>query len=176
MIAGGKVFLASIDTHQILALDAETGESIWSYTVGGRVDSPPTIYEGRVLFGSADGWIYCLRAANGELAWRFRGAPIDQRLMSYEQVESVWPVHGSVLVQDGVLHCVAGRSVFLDGGLRVLRLNPKTGQKISETILDDRDPDSGEDLHARTKVLNLPVGLNDILSSDGKHVYLKSQV
>ena len=176
VIAEGKVFLTSVDTHQVLARDADTGGSIWSYTAGGRVDSPPTIYAGRVLFGSADGWVYCLRASDGELAWRFRAAPMDRRLAAFEQVESVWPVHGSVLVTDGVLYCVAGRSVFLDGGLRLLRLDPNTGRKISETIMDDRDPNSGNDLQARTQVLNLPVGLNDILSSDGKHVYMKSQV
>ncbi len=176
VIAGGKVFLTSVDTHQVLARRADTGEPVWSYTAGGRVDSPPTIYQGRVLFGSADGWVYCLRASDGELAWRFRAAPIDRRLPAFEQVESVWPVHGSVLVQDGVLYCVAGRSVFLDGGLRLLRLDPKSGRKISETILDGRDPATGDDLQTRVQVLNMPVGLNDILSSDGKHVYMKSQV
>ena len=175
VIAEGKVFLTSVDTHQVLALDAETGKSGWSYTAGGRVDSPPTIYQGRVLFGSADGWVYCLSARDGELAWRFRAAPVDQRLTFFEQVESVWPVHGSVLVQDNVLYCVAGRSIFLDGGLTLLRLDPKTGRKLSETIMDDRDPETGENVQARLQILNMPVGLNDILSSDGKRVYLKSQ-
>ena len=85
VIAGGQVFLTSVDTHQVLALDAETGKSLWSYTAGGRVDSPPTIYQGRVLFGSADGYVYCLRAADGTLIWRFRAAPMDRRMMAFEQ-------------------------------------------------------------------------------------------
>ena len=89
---------------------------------------------------------------------------MDQRLMSFEQLESVWPVHGSVLVQDGVLYCVAGRSMFLDGGLRLLRLEPKTGRLLSETILDEHDATTGKDLQDYVSWLNMPVALPDILS------------
>ncbi|MCK4277319.1 MAG: PQQ-binding-like beta-propeller repeat protein, partial [Phycisphaerae bacterium] len=109
VIAERKVFVASVETHTVHALDATSGEQLWQYTAGGRVDSPPTIYQGRVLFGSADGWVYCLRASDGALAWRFCAAPTDQRLMSFEQLESVWPVHGSVLVDKGVAYFTAGR-------------------------------------------------------------------
>ncbi len=175
VIAGDKAFVASIDTHTVYALDASTGEILWSYTAGGRVDSPPTIYQGRVLFGSVDGWVYCLRASDGALIWRFRAAPVDERLMAFEQLESVWPVHGNVLVQDDTVRFVAGRSMFLDGGLRLFQLDPKTGHKISETILDDRDPETGDNLQVRVKGLNMPVALPDVLSCDGNYVYMRSQ-
>ena len=175
-LAGGKIFVASIDTHTVHAIDSQTGKPAWQYTVGGRVDSPPTIWQGRVLFGSADGYVYCLRATDGELAWRFRAAPQDKRTVSYEQVESVWPVPGNVLVQDNVAYCVAGRSMFLDGGLRMLQLDPRTGRKIAETVMDHRQPGTGKDIQDRIQILNMPVGLPDILSSDGTHVYMKSQV
>lgn len=174
-VAGGRLFVASVETHTVYALDAITGKVLWSYMAGGRIDSPPTIYKGRVLFGSADGWVYCLRASDGTLIWRYRAAPIDLRLVAFEQVESVWPVHGSVLVQDGVVYCVAGRSMFLDGGLRLLRLDPETGHKLSETILDDRDPETGENLQVKVKGLNMPPALPDVLSSDGRYVYMRSQ-
>lgn len=175
VVAGGKLFVASVDDHTVHALDAGSGKSTWSYTAGGRVDSPPTIWQGRALFGSADGYVYCLRASDGALVWRFRAAPVDRRLMAFEQVESVWPVHGSVLVDDGIVWCVAGRSMFVDGGLRLLRLDALTGKKLSETILDDRDPDSGDNLQVRLKGLNMPVALPDILSSDERYVYMRSQ-
>ena len=175
VIAGDRVFVASVDTHTVYALDAMSGNGLWSFTAGGRVDSPPTIYEGRVLFGSADGWVYCLRASDGRLIWRFRGAPEDRRLMAFEQLESVWPVHGSVLVQGDVVYCVAGRSMFLDGGMRFLRLDPRTGRKLSETVLDDRDPETGDNLQVHVKGLNMPVALPDVLSSDGRYVYMRSQ-
>jgi len=175
VIAADKVFVAKVDTHTMYALDANSGKTLWSYTAGGRVDSPPTIYQGRVLFGSADGWIYCLRAFDGTLIWRFRAAPQERRLVSFEQLESPWPVHGSVLVQNDVLYCVAGRSMFLDGGIHLLRLDPKTGRKLSERILDDRDPESGKNLQVHVKGLNMPVALPDVLSSDGRYVYMRSQ-
>ena len=175
VVAEGMLFVASIDTHTVYALDAETGDIRWHYTTSGRIDSPPTIYEGRVLFGSADGWIYCLRASDGVVSWRYQAAPKDIRLMAFEQLESVWPVHGSVLVQNDILYCIAGRSMFLDGGMRFLRLDPKTGKRLSETVLNDIDPESGKNLQVYVKGLNMPVALPDILSSDGKYIYMRSQ-
>jgi outer membrane protein assembly factor BamB len=175
VVADGKLFVASVNTHTVYAIDADSGKQLWSYTTGGRVDSPPTIWKGRVLFGSADGWVYCLRASDGELAWRFRAAPADLRMTAYEQVESVWPVSGSVLIENGALYCVAGRSMFLDGGLHLLKLDPATGRKLSETILDDRDPKSGKNLQIYIKGLTMPVALPDILSSDGRCIYMRGQ-
>ena len=175
VVAGGRLFVASIDTHTVHALDAGSGKPVWSYTAGGRVDSPPTIWQGRVLFGSADGYVYCLRSSDGELMWRFRAAPVDWRIGAFEQIESIWPVHGSVLIREGELWCVAGRSMFVDGGLRLLRLDPATGRLIAEKIMDDRDPASGRNLQVRLKTLNMPVALPDVLSYDGKYVYMRSQ-
>jgi outer membrane protein assembly factor BamB len=174
VVAEGKLFVASVDSHAVHALDASTGKPVWSFTAGGRVDSPPTIWEGRVLFGSADGHVYCVRASDGQLVWRYRAAPEDRRMGAFDQIESVWPVHGSVLVEKGVLYCAAGRSMFLDGGLRFLRLDPKSGRKLSETILDDRDPETKESLQTQIRGLNMPVALPDILSSDGNYVYMRS--
>jgi outer membrane protein assembly factor BamB len=156
-------------------MDVRSGQPAWSYTVGGRVDSPPTISRGRVLFGSADGWVYCLRAADGRLAWRFRAAPQEQRVMAHDQLESAWPVSGSVLVANETVYCVAGRSAFLDGGLRLLRLEPQTGRLLSETRIDDRDPESGQHLQSLMKGQDLPVALPDILSCDGHTVYMRTQ-
>ena len=175
VIAEGKLFVASIDTHTVHALDASSGKPAWSVTVGGRVDSPPTVWRGRVLFGSADGWVYCLRAADGTLAWRFRAAPAERRMTAYGQVESVWPLHGSVLVHGGVASCVAGRAMWLDGGLRLVRLDAATGRLLSETVLDDRDPETGKNLQTDLTWPNLPTALPDVLSCDGKHVYMRTQ-
>jgi hypothetical protein len=182
-IAGGRVYVASVDTHTVHALDADTGRTAWTYTTGGRVDSPPTLWNGRVLFGSADGYVYCLRAEDGDLMWRFRAAPADLRHAAMEQLESVWPVPSSVLICDAEftesgrdeLWCVAGRSMFVDGGLRLLRMDPADGRLIDEVVMDERVPESDENLQVRLKSLNMPVALNDILSCDGDFVYMRSQ-
>ncbi len=175
VVSGNRMFVSQVDTHTLYAIDAADGNILWQYTAGGRVDSPPTIYKGRVLFGSADGYVYCLQASDGALIWRFRAAPMDLQMVAFEQVESVWPVHGSVLIQDDRVYSVAGRSMFLDDGMRLLQLNPLTGEKISEIVLDSIDPDTGKDLHEYVEGLNMPVGLSDILSSDGNYVYMRSQ-
>jgi len=175
-IADGMAFVAEIDRHTVHALNAASGEPVWSYVVGGRVDSPPTIYKGAAIFGCADGWLYCLRATDGALIWRFRAAPEDSRIVAFEQLESPWPLHGSVLIQDGIVCAVAGRSVFLDGGLRLCRVDARTGKLVSEDVLDERDPKTGENIQAQTVRLTMPVGLPDVLSSDGKHLYMRSQV
>jgi len=182
--ADGKIFVSSIDRHRLFALDADTGKPVWSYTAGGRIDSPPTIHNGRVLFGSRDGYVYCLRASDGELAWRFRAAPLDRRHGAFNQVESVWPVHGSVLVYDRgsgpVAHVLAGRSMFLDGGLRMMGLNPQTGELLYETLHNEFDPDDpSRNLQYRHDTplssKRMPVALPDILSCDSDFIYMRAQ-
>lgn len=175
VIAAGKVYVAQIDAHTLHALDEVDGGTHWTYTAGARVDSPPTVVAGRVLFGCTDGWVYCLRASDGELIWRYRAAPLDRRTMAYEQLESLWPVHGSVLVNANQVYAVAGRSNFLDGGLRLVRLDLATGKKLSETIMDETNPETGNNLQEKVAILQMPVGLPDILSCDGRFIFMKSQ-
>ncbi len=153
-VADGKCFVAGIDTHTVYALDAESGKTQWEFTAGGRVDSPPTIHKGMALFGSADGHIYSVRASDGVLAWAFNAALSDQRIVSYGQLESVSPVHGSVLVDDDTLYAVAGRNAFLDGGMRIYALDTATGM-----VLSHRDITGN--------------ALPDVLSSDGDTVYMR---
>jgi outer membrane protein assembly factor BamB len=184
IVAAGKVFVASRDTHTLHALDADTGKKLWSYTTGGQTDTPPTYVRGLVVFGSADGYVYALRAHDGALAWRFRAAPVDQRMMAWERVESAWPVHGSVLVRDdaqgqAVVYCTAGRSIYLDGGIRFLRLEAATGKLLGETVWNEIDPESGESMHnaylKKTPGNTMPVGLSDVLSCDGRNIWMRSQ-
>ena len=80
------------------------------FTTGARVDSPPACHEGGVVFGSADGWVYRVRASDGELEWKFRAAPVERRIGAFGQLESAWPVHGSVLVHEGASPLAAALS------------------------------------------------------------------
>ena len=92
------------------------------------------------------------------------------KLVSYGRLESVWPIHGNVLINNDIVYFVAGRSTFLDGGLRFYRLDAATGRMLSENILNDqRSPQKD------VKVLNMPTALPDILSTDGDLVYMRAQ-
>jgi len=174
-VADGKVFVAAVDRHTVYALESRTGDVAWKYTAGGRVDTPPTIAGGLCIFGSRDGWIYCLSAADGQLAWRYRAVARERTIVSYDQLESTWPVSGAVLVQSGSVYCVAGRSMFLDGGLHLLKLDATTGEKQFEEIMGNTIPGSDKPLHTTAARLDMPVALPDILSSDGKRLYMRSQ-
>jgi len=170
VLAGGRLYVASVDAHTVHALEAAGGRRLWSYTAGGRVDSPPTIHRGMVLFGSADGWAYCLRAADGELAWRFRGAPTARRIVAFGQVESAWPVHGNVLVKDGVVFFAAGRSSYLDGGIHVYGLDPATGKVLHRARLDGPHPDIAKDVG---RPFDMDGTLADVLVTDGERIYMR---
>jgi len=172
VIVGGRLFVVAVDTHTVHVLDAARGNALWQYTAGGRIDSPPTVAKGLVVFGSADGWVHCLRAADGGLAWRRRIAPIDRRLVAFGQLESVWPVQGSVLVKDDAVYCAAGRSSYLDSGIYLSRLDLRTGKKLAEKRLYSRKPKTGEQ-PPEPMMFEMPGALPDVLSSDGEVVYMR---
>ncbi|NOY80807.1 MAG: PQQ-binding-like beta-propeller repeat protein [Kiritimatiellaeota bacterium] len=175
VVAGGTVFVAAVDAHTLYALNQDDGSMRWRFTVNGRIDSPPTVVGGRVIFGSADGRVTALRATDGALCWQLRAAPVDRALSAFGQLESPWPVHGSVMVRNGVVYFVAGRAAFLDGGMKLFRVKATTGEVLSETVLDGKVPGGDEDLQSLTRVLNMPVALPDVLSTDGRYVYMRSQ-
>jgi outer membrane protein assembly factor BamB len=170
--AGGKVFVASVETHTVHAIDSSSGEEVWSFVSGGRIDSPPTIYRGLVLFGSADGSIYAVRASDGELAWKFTAALEDRRCFSNGQLESVWPVHGSVLVVGDVLTVAAGRSSYLDGGIRVYQLDPTTGALLKQRTIFSPDPVTGKQ-PADPNRRDVHGVLSDVMLADGNDIYMR---
>ncbi|MBT3194690.1 MAG: PQQ-binding-like beta-propeller repeat protein, partial [Verrucomicrobia bacterium] len=182
VIANGRVFVAAYDQHAVYALNAADGKKLWCFQAGSIVDSPPTIWKGTAIFGCRDGWIYCLNAADSALVWKFRAAPVDRRIVACENLESVWPVHGSVLVVPdsesgkGKVHAIAGRSNFLDGGLRSLVLDADSGALLSESLIDEVDPLTGCNVQQGHEwPPDLPAGLPDVLSFSDNTVYMGVQ-
>ncbi len=173
--ADGRLLISAVEAQAVYALDATSGQQLWRFDTGGRVDSPPTLHQGLAIFGCADGCVYAVCITNGELAWKFQVAPTDRQLVSYDQLESVWPLAGSVLIEQGKLYCVAGRSMFLDGGLRMVVLDPDTGRLLAENVMDRQTPDGQHRLDDLLMGKHMPVAMPDILSSDGQYVYMKSQ-
>jgi outer membrane protein assembly factor BamB len=167
VVAGRVVLVAQTDSHQVHAMDAATGRSLWDYTAGARIDSPPTVDQGRVLFGSADGRVYCLRLDDGARIWRFRAAPRDRRIMVEGQIESVWPVSGSVLVVDGAAYFAAGRTSYLDGGMFLYQLDAATGRTLNVVPLE-------VDEEKRNAGVASGGHLPDVLSAEGESIFLRS--
>ncbi len=129
VIANSLVYVARGHAHEVVALNANNGEVRWRFTADGRVDTPPTIHRGLCLFGSASGHVYALRADTGRLVWRLRAAPTTERIVAYGQVESPWPVPGSILVIDDIAYFAAGRQPFADGGILIFAIDPMTGER-----------------------------------------------
>ena len=196
VVAGGKVLLASVDAGRVYALDEKTGRVVWEYAAAGRVDSPPAIHKSMALFGSADGWVYCLRLSDGQLVWRFLAARSDLKTVAMEQVESLWPVHGSVLIFNDLAYFAAGRSTWLDSGIDMYALDPATGRIVHKSHFESRHPKINDGKDAAKEEHNSRVsqnttdyktygasdrsdsfsmaggGVRDVLSSDGKNVFM----
>ena len=196
VVADGTAYVACVDQHRVVALDTADGSVRWDYTAGGRVDSPPTVHEGLVLFGSRDGWAYCLRASDGQLAWRRRVAPEDRMICVRGQLESVWPLFGAALVQDNVAYFAAGRHGDADGGVFFCAAEPATGKVLWQANLRGFPP-YRSDPHAcliEARVLRkeqfdeqklqsaaqdllsgIPAAFrNDVLTSNGRTVFLNA--
>ena len=177
VVTGGKVFVASIDEHRVVALTESNGKQVWDFTSGGRVDTPPTIYKGLVLFGSADGWAYCLRELDGQLVWRRRLAPEARLIGARDQLESAWPVHGSILVKDDIAYAAAGRSSYLDSGIFLYELDLVTGKILKKRTLYSPDPETDEmippDIFVDRKTLQGTK--SDILVGAGSGIFMRRE-
>jgi len=173
-IVGETVYIAETDSHTVYALSTADGIEKWRFTVDGRIDSTPTIYKGMVIFGSADGCIYALRVKDGVLAWKFRAAPEVRLISSYGQLESAWPIHGSVLVQNDVIYTSAGRNTYLDNGITFFKMDPMTGKVLNKNVLYNFDPETGAQLGPEAR-FDMDGVNTDILSGDGENIFMKQE-
>ncbi|TKJ39545.1 MAG: hypothetical protein CEE38_02140 [Planctomycetes bacterium B3_Pla] len=160
VVAQNKLFVSAVDKQTVYCLDAATGKRLWKFIAAGPVDSPPTVDGAMAIFGCRNGHVYALRVSDGELVWRFRAAPVDRRTVVRERLESVWPVHGSVLVVNGTVYFAAGHTSYLDGGIRLYGLDAGTGDvKYSTTISSDGASREG--------------AMPDVLISDGQSIVMR---
>ncbi len=122
---GGLVFASGPDGI-VRALDAVDGRLRWKAYTGGAVRFPPTIWKGRALVGSGDGWVYAFEAQTGQLLWRFRAAPAERKIPVYGSLLSTWPAASGVLVEDGIAYVAAG--IVNYDGTYVYALDAATGR------------------------------------------------
>jgi hypothetical protein len=75
-VADGVVYVGSLGSNgrqgSVYALDASTGNKIWSYQTGSNyVYSSPAVAGGDVYIGSFDGNVYALDASTGNKIWNY---------------------------------------------------------------------------------------------------------
>ncbi|MBA4389247.1 MAG: hypothetical protein C0404_14835, partial [Verrucomicrobia bacterium] len=128
VVVGKTLFVGSSSDNSMRAVDTETGAQKWVFFANGPIRLAPVAMTGRVLFGSEDGYLYCLNAADGSLAWKFRGGPSDRKMFNFRRLTSVWPVRSGPLLKDGKVFFAAGLWPF--EGTFVWCLDPQTGAEI----------------------------------------------
>jgi hypothetical protein len=172
-VAGNSIYVAATDAHTVYALDCSTGKQKWQYVANGRIDTPPTYYENLILFGTRSGYVYALRATDGALAWRFRAAPEERLIGAFDQLESAWPVYGSVLVKSDTAYFTAGRSSHLDGGIHIYGLEPSTGKVLHQTLREGPEPDISDPGWHSNKTGD---GFRaDVLQAAGANIYMRQE-
>jgi len=131
-VVGGKtVFIASPNDDSVTAFDTETGKEKWKFYANGPVRFAPVILKGKVYFGSDDGYLYCLDAADGKLAWKYRGAPKDRPEywhLGNGRLVSFWPVRGAPVEANGRIYFAAGIWPIL--GIFIHAVDAETGKRV----------------------------------------------
>jgi outer membrane protein assembly factor BamB len=135
-VANGAVYFGSSVDNKVYAVDAAAGKVRWTFFTEGPVRFAPAVWEDRVYVGSDDGYVYCLKAKDGKLVWKYRAGPTDEKIIGNGRMISLWPVRTSVLVDDGVVYFGAG--VFPYEGIYICALDADDGTVIwkNDTIGD----------------------------------------
>ena len=129
VVMGGTIFVPSMVTDSVTALDAASGKVRWRFFTGGPVRFAPVAMEGAVWFGSDDGHVYCVNAADGKLRWKYYGHPDgrkDRNLLGNRRLIPMWPVRGGVVLHEGVMYFSAG--LWPEEGIFIHAVDAKTGR------------------------------------------------
>ncbi len=146
VVLGDTMFVPSMVTDSVTALDVETGDQRWRFTAEGPVRFAPVAWEGKVYFVSDDGYLYCLNAHDGSPRWRFRGLPEDRRdrkVLGHGRLVSLWPARGGPVLADGVVYFGAG--LWPTEGVFVHAVDARTGKAVWSNTEVDRIPESNWD-------------------------------
>jgi outer membrane protein assembly factor BamB len=125
---GGRLYFGSSADDKVCALSATTGEEVWSFFTGGPIRLAPTLWNGRVFVGSDDGLVYCLNAKTGELLWKVRGGPTEERLLGNERMISRWPIRTDILIDEGTAYFGAG--VFPNENVYLIAVRAEDGKVV----------------------------------------------
>ena len=128
VVLGKTMYVASSHNDSVTALDTETGKTRWRFLTEGPVRLAPVAWKDRVLFGSDDGHLDCLAAADGRLLWKFRAVPSSRKVLGNGRLISLWPVRGGPVLHQGKVYFAAG--VWPFEGIFLYSLDAETGEVV----------------------------------------------
>ncbi len=126
IVLDGRLIVGFNDQCKVMALDADSGEAVWTAFTEAPVRMPPVGWNGRVLFSSDDGFLYCADAATGELHWKFSAAPSAQQVIGNQRIASAWPARGGPVVRDDTVYFASSIWPFM--GTFIHALDVETGE------------------------------------------------
>ncbi|MCO6455698.1 MAG: PQQ-binding-like beta-propeller repeat protein, partial [Pirellulaceae bacterium] len=131
VVMGQTMFVPSMVTDSVTALDTATGVARWRFFAEGPVRFAPVAWDGKVYFVSDDGHLYCLNASDGSLRWRFRGLPAGQRnrgVIGHGRLVSLWPARGGPVLAEDVVYFAAG--LWPSEGVFVHAVDARSGEAV----------------------------------------------
>lgn len=131
VVMGKTMFVPSMVTDSVTALDTETGARRWRFFADGPVRFAPVAAKGKVYFVSDDGYLYCVGAADGKLLWKFRFLPpgvTERKVMGSRRLIALRPARGGPVLKDGVIYFAAG--IWPTTGTFVHALSADTGKPL----------------------------------------------
>lgn len=132
--ADGMAFFGSSSEDCVRALDVADGKLLWTFYCDAAVRLAPTYADGKVLFGSDGGHVYCVDAKTGKEIWRYTPVKAQRWALNNGRLMSHWPIRTGVAVEDGVAYFAAG---FLPPhGIYVCALDVEKGTVVWQRRLD----------------------------------------
>ena len=146
VVVGRTMFVPSMVTDSVTALDTETGSERWRFFAEGPVRFAPVAWKDKVYFVSDDGYLYCVDGGDGSLRWKFRGLPEgipDRKVIGHGRLVSLWPARGGPVLADGVVYFAAG--LWPTEGVFVHAVDAESGKAVWSNTDCDRIPKSNWD-------------------------------
>ncbi len=78
---GGKIFVAT-GFGTVIALEAASGQPVWTKKIDIPIREAPTAAEGRVFIVNSESELYCLNASDGSQLWTQKGLPENAAVLT----------------------------------------------------------------------------------------------
>lgn len=178
-VADGRIFIGGGDGG-VHAVQARTGQRLWTFRTPQKVRSTPAVAEGRVFFGSFDGHVYALEAGTGRECWRYQtGGPVQGSPAVVDGTVFVGSRSAAVFALDAATGVLKWRSPHPNGSW-VLG-SPAVAQGLvlvgssDEQFLQALDAATGRErwrVATRYRMLGSPVVAGDVVLCGSEGAYL----